>query len=124
MEFHASSSYPNECCGVIVGKEDEAMDIWGFNNDSDGPKEKRYLIGPEQILEAERRSSERGLLILGIYHSHPDVPAEPSKFDLDHAWPWYRYVILSVKNRKIDQIRAWILDENRSSFNSEEIKTA
>ena len=79
----------------------------------------RYLIPPEEILQGELEAEERGLDVIGYFHSHPDHPARPSEFDRDHAWPWYSYLIISVIDGKAGDSRAWQLREDRSGFAEE-----
>jgi proteasome lid subunit RPN8/RPN11 len=61
------------------------------------------------------------LEIIGVYHSHPDHPAQPSPYDLDHAWPFFSFVIVSVRNGTAEDLRSWELENDRSKFNSEQI---
>jgi proteasome lid subunit RPN8/RPN11 len=74
---------------------------------------------------AERRASELGAELLGFYHSHPDHPARPSQYDLDHAWPTFAYVIVAVAGDLSRQsaggavagdMTVWYLKEDRSRF--------
>ena len=60
-----------------------------------------------------------GLQLLGFYHSHPDHPAEPSQFDLDHAWPNLSYLIVSVRQGQPKEARSWRLKIDRSAFEEE-----
>ena len=83
----------------------------------------RYLIDPVfyRQVEAATNGSERS--ILGFFHSHPDVAARPSEYDRDHAWPWYSYVIVSVKDGSSDDFTSWRLEDDRSSFLQERIRS-
>jgi proteasome lid subunit RPN8/RPN11 len=67
------------------------------------------------------RAASRGLDIVGFYHSHPDHPAEPSRFDLDHAWPNVSYVIVSVRDRLPRELRSWRLRADRSGYHEESV---
>ena len=70
------------------------------------------------------RSSARRELggeLLGFYHSHPDHPARPSQFDLDHAWPTFAYVIVAVAAGRAGDMTVWFLKEDRSSFDEGEL---
>ena len=64
----------------------------------------------------KREARERELDIVGFYHSHPDHPARPSQFDLDHAWPNFAYVIVSVMAGVSKLMTVWYLQEDRSRF--------
>ena len=94
------AAYPAECCGVLAGRPDEALGkevarlVPAVNRRTDDPH--RYLIAPEDLRRVEADLRREGLEIVGYYHSHPDHPARPSQYDLDHAWPSFSYVILSV----------------------------
>jgi proteasome lid subunit RPN8/RPN11 len=72
-------------------------------------------------LQGERYAREKGLDVIGFYHSHPDSPAVPSQYDLDHAWPTYSYIIVSVKSNGAEDLRSWEMEADRSRFNTEEI---
>ena len=68
-----------------------------------------------ELFRADRATSQRGLTIAGIYHSHPDYPATLSKFDLEHSFQWYSYVVISVPNGRAGPTKLWIPDEDRTS---------
>ena len=82
----------------------------------------RFLIGPTDMLRGERHARSAGLDIVGIYHSHPDHPARPSQFDLDHAWPVFSYIIVSVTASGAGEMLSWELREDRSGFDAERIE--
>jgi proteasome lid subunit RPN8/RPN11 len=62
-----------------------------------------------------------GVEVVGLYHSHPDHPAQPSQFDLEHAMPWWSYVIVGVENGLPVAITSWLLREERLGFDEEPI---
>jgi proteasome lid subunit RPN8/RPN11 len=74
-------------------------------------------------LKVEKEARTRGLDVMGYYHSHPDHPAMPSNYDRDHAWPWYSYVIVSVQKGLAAEVNSWVLAEDRTRFEREEIET-
>lgn len=117
---HAEETYPHECCGFLFGSQDDGArmvtKIRQQANERTESRENRFLITPVQFREAERAARKAGLLMVGIYHSHPDSPARPSEYDRDHAWPWYSYLILSVGAGKAGDARAWLLKDDRSWF--------
>ena len=117
-------AYPNECCGVLVGSIQNGTkyvsEVIEAENQRSDSASNRYLIAPDFILELERRLRGTENEILGFFHSHPDVPARPSIYDRDHAWPWYCYVITSVRKGKAEEILAWQLKEDRSDFTPDE----
>ncbi|MDB9345838.1 M67 family metallopeptidase [Nodularia spumigena CS-586/05] len=134
---HAQSTYPEECCGIILGylgrEGKTVMEImptenaWNSQAD-DFPDEdtvqttrKRYAISPQVMLQAQKAAGDRGLNIIGIYHSHPDNSATPSECDRLYAWAEYSYIIVSVQNGKAATVKSWILDDHHQ-FQPESIE--
>ena len=60
--------------------------------------------------------------MVGTYHSHPDVPALPSAYDTEHAWPWCCYLITSVAGGEVEEERVWELRDDRSGFVERELE--
>jgi proteasome lid subunit RPN8/RPN11 len=122
---HAKESYPEECAGALVGMDTGEMkivvDVWRAQNTHDEDRGHRFLIEPLQIKRFEERTRELDMDLLGFYHSHPDHPAEPSEYDREHAWPYYSYVIASVGKDEVDDMRSWVLKEDRSGYDEEPI---
>jgi proteasome lid subunit RPN8/RPN11 len=79
------------------------------------------LIRPEELIQGERYAEKKGLEIVGFYHSHPDCPAVPSQYDLDHAWPMYSYIVISVDAGATKDLRSWEMEPDRSRFAEEEV---
>jgi cysteine synthase B len=122
IRAHGAETYPDECCGVLVGPvPGRVSDAWPLGNTAALDRARRFLIGPEDYRGAEARAASRGLDIVGFYHSHPDHPAEPSLFDLDHAWPNVSYVIVSVRDRLPRELRSWRLRADRSGYREESV---
>jgi proteasome lid subunit RPN8/RPN11 len=123
VHTHLCRAYPEEGCGVLLGRERdgtrEVEDIVELENERDESRHNRYVISPEQFLRAEKEARAAGLDVIGFYHSHPDHPARPSAFDLEHAWPWYSYVIVSVERGRVADVRSWRLREDRGAFDPE-----
>ena len=82
----------------------------------------RVLILPKDVLRAERYAREKQLDVVGYYHSHPESPAIPSQYDLDHALPVWSYVIASVIKGEVVDVRSWEMENDRSRFNEEQIE--
>ena len=126
IHLHLGRAYPDEGCGVLIGRQRgdvrEIESVIGFENAHGGPRRKRYLIAPEEFLDADRRAREQGLELLGFFHSHPDTPAEPSSFDLEHAWGYYSYLIVSISNGAVAGERSWRLRADRSGFDPEPLE--
>jgi proteasome lid subunit RPN8/RPN11 len=89
------------------------------NRRTDDPH--RYLISPDDLRRAETELRPFGLEVLGCYHSHPDHPAEPSRFDIQQAWPWYSYIIVRVDGGHAVKLASWVLDDDRSAMHPESI---
>jgi proteasome lid subunit RPN8/RPN11 len=119
---HLEAGYPNEACGVMLGKAGHVSEVVGAGNERTDSARNRYLIDPLAYMKIERDADKRGLQVLGIYHSHPDVAARPSQFDLDHAWPNLSYLIVSVCKGKAVETNSWLLREDRSQFDQEPVE--
>jgi proteasome lid subunit RPN8/RPN11 len=124
IKAHAVDAYPNECSGLIVGLYDKqvAKKIYPMKNVHADGTHNRYRIEPKEYLLVEKQARAAGLDVIGIYHSHPDVPAKPSRYDTEHAWPAYAYVIVSVAKSKVDHLLAWRLRDDRSGFDQVELR--
>jgi proteasome lid subunit RPN8/RPN11 len=134
---HAETTYPEECCGLILGHLTDAgktvieviptENAW--NNQADNfpgankinNTRRRYAIAPEIMLQVQKQARDRSLNIIGIYHSHPDNSATPSECDRLYAWPEYSYIIVSVQNGKAGQLQSWSLDDSHH-FQAESIE--
>ena len=136
IRAHAESTYPEECCGIMLGQlSDEGkilvevlatQNVWSAETTESFPDElgknkmNRYTIAPAFLLQTQREARDRHLNIIGIYHSHTDTSAIPSEFDRVCAWHQYSYIIVSVQNGKACDLLCWSLDdENR--FQPEEM---
>jgi len=113
---HGEETYPHECCGALVGRGDAVTDIVALPNTTEEGPRRRFLVRPSDYRLAEQRATELGGELLGFYHSHPDHPARPSQYDLDHAWPTFAYVIVSVASGKSELMTVWFLKDDRSIF--------
>ncbi|MFQ5675924.1 MAG: Mov34/MPN/PAD-1 family protein [bacterium] len=125
IKRHGEQAYPDECCGFLLGRLDSdkqvLMTLNAANAREEQEKYHRFLITPENYLRCEKLARAENLDILGFYHSHPDAEARPSSYDLEHAWPWYSYLIVSVHDGKIKEVTSWVLEDNRTQFNFENI---
>ena len=125
---HGERDYPSECCGLLLGRfgtnAKTVVETYEISNArEEAAKRNRFLIQPEELMRGERYASARGLDVIGFYHSHPDHPAVPSQYDLEHAWPLYSYIIVSVRNGESGDMRSWEMQSDRSRFNEEEIES-
>ena len=121
---HAEAGYPEEVCGGLLGSvagngSIEIVEASPIDNTREDERGRRYLIGPDDVLQLERRAEAAGSQVIGYYHSHPDAPAVPSEFDREHAWPWYTYLIVSVVDGEARDARSWRLADDRQRFNEQ-----
>jgi proteasome lid subunit RPN8/RPN11 len=93
---HARDSAPNECCGLLLGRADEVIEAMRARNVADDPAT-RFLVDPKDHFDGRRAARERGLEVVGFYHSHPRSSAQPSERDLaEFGYPGHLYVIASL----------------------------
>ena len=124
---HGQQDYPFECCGLLIGSFEQdgrkiVQETYPISNArEEEAKRNRFLIQPEELLRGEQYAVKKKLDVIGFYHSHPDSPAVPSQYDLEHAWPTYSYIIISVKNELAGDLLSWEMEADRSRFNTEEI---
>ncbi len=118
---HGEETYPNECCGALVGRGGTVQAVVALPNTTEEGPRRRFLVRPSDYRAAERQASELGGELLGFYHSHPDHPARPSQYDLDHAWPTFAYVIVSVASGRAGDITLWWLTDDRTTFEEGEL---
>ena len=124
IRAHGVETYPNECCGALLGQDGVVTDVYALPNTTDEGPRRRFLVRPDDYRQAEKQASAAGVELLGFYHSHPDHPARPSQYDLDHAWPFFSYIIVSVKAGVPEDMTSWRLRDDRSAFDPEELRTA
>jgi proteasome lid subunit RPN8/RPN11 len=126
MKVHAMQTYPEECCGLLLGRIEgttkKVFDLIEISNARQAQRTRRFLIAPEDYARAEQLAKEKAVELVGWYHSHPDHPAKPSMFDLEHALPIWSSVIVSVEQGQPANVTAWLLKDNRSEFEEEEIQ--
>jgi len=120
------ASYPNEAGGFLLGQaRDGAATIQRImqveNTFAAEEQYHRYAMTPQDWIRLEDEADERGLSLVGYYHSHPDSPAIPSEYDREHALPNFVYVITSVMMAKATDMRVWRLRADRSAFDGGEL---
>ncbi len=140
IQTHAESTYPEECCGILLGQlrgevktlidilptennwDDEAANSFQIIESSvmgKPSKRNRFSIAPKVMFEVQKEARDRHLDIIGIFHSHPDGSAVPSEFDRAIAWQQYSYIIVAVRQGKACDLKSWSLDDNHQ-FQPEE----
>jgi proteasome lid subunit RPN8/RPN11 len=122
LERWALADHPHETCGVLVGlRDDTATHVEhavAVHNRASEPTE-RYDLDPGEFVAADAAARARGLDLVGIWHSHPDRPAEPSALDRAAAWSGWSYLIVALSARGIGDVRSWRLIAGR--FDEEQI---
>jgi proteasome lid subunit RPN8/RPN11 len=127
LTAHAEQGYPNEICGILLGKEVNGRRVMSGtmpieNAFAEEEQYHRFLITPEDMMRAERLARQERLSVLGVYHSHPDEEARPSGYDREHAaWTSWSYIILSVRAGSAVALRAWNLRPERDAFDEDTI---
>jgi len=122
---HARSTYPEECCGFLLGTDSNSRIIGralSAQNTNQGSRKNRFNIDPMELVRADEEARRANIDLIGIYHSHPDAPPQPSQVDLENAWPWYTYLVVSVQNGEPKGVAAWTLSGDRSTFHLEDMR--
>lgn len=125
IELHGIEQYPHECCGFLLGTVVNGVHgirkiVRAANTRLDRP-ENRFEIDPGELMRTDRSARSEGMSVTGFYHSHPDAPARPSKFDREHAWPGYCYVIVSIEQSLPTSMQNWVLREDRTGYEEDPI---
>jgi proteasome lid subunit RPN8/RPN11 len=123
IESEGVAAYPNECCGILIGKEKDGRRVVErlapMKNVFDaGEQYHRFSIDPLAQIEAEKSADDNGHVVLGYYHSHPDHPARPSEYDRTHVPPWsfYGHIIVAIEKGRPVAMTAWYMDEKTEQF--------
>jgi proteasome lid subunit RPN8/RPN11 len=124
----ARSAYPDECCGALIGEEAgdgraRIVEALTLPNTTEEGARRRFLVRPSDYRAAEAHARAARANLVGFYHSHPDHPARPSQYDLDHAWPNLSYLIVAVSGGQPGEVRSWRLRDDRTGFLEETIRT-
>jgi proteasome lid subunit RPN8/RPN11 len=125
MVAHARRTYPDECCGAMLGSiEDSEKTVRSalpLENAFEGAHAARYELRPEDLMAADKAARERGMDLIGIYHSHPDCDAYFSKTDLQNSCPWYSFVVLSIQKGEFDHANSWLPNFEQTNAEKEEL---
>ncbi len=121
IRAHGVETFPDECCGALIEVGGVIVDAFRLPNTTSSGAARRFRIGPGDYRASEARASELKGTLAGFYHSHPNHPARPSEYDLEHAWPNFCYVIISVNAAVPGDITSWYLKDDRSAFEQGEL---
>jgi proteasome lid subunit RPN8/RPN11 len=119
----ASSAYPFEGCGALLGESGHARVMLPLPNTEPDRPRVRFEVSPKDYLRVEREAEARGLRLLGFWHSHPDHPARPSATDQEYAWQGLLTVIVSVQKGRPRDIGAWEVRGPELPFEPVEIES-
>lgn len=110
MVEHARQDLPNECCGMVGGRDGAATTVYSVENAEASPF--RYSISPQDLFQTIRKIEEAGEELVAIYHSHTKSEAYPSQTDVNLAgWPDAIYLIVSLRDPESPELRGfWIRD--------------
>lgn len=126
MVSHARKTYPNECCGAMLGSVDGEEKLVKvavpLDNAFAGEQGERYEIRPQDLVAAEAAARLQNMDLVGIFHSHPDCDAYFSKTDLENSCPWYSFVVLSIKNGEFDHANSFLPDADQTRADKEELQ--
>jgi len=130
LRTHGEETYPHECCGVLLGRsqdgENAVEDAVRAGNTRTDTAHNRYHIAPQELIRIQRQGRERGLDIVGFYHSHPDHPAQWSQTDFAEAhWLGCSYVITAVAKGTAQQTNSFLLtgtNEEDKAFQDQPIQ--
>lgn len=129
MLAHARQTYPNECCGAMLGTtlgtaggDQKTVSVaLPLRNAFEGAQAARYELRPEDLLAADKAARERHMDLIGIYHSHPDCDAYFSKTDLQNSCPWYSFVVLSIQKGEFHHANSWLPNVDQTEAAKEEL---
>ncbi len=124
---HSKDSYPEECCGILVGSDRDGDRIitesHRAKNVAEERRHERYLIDERKLIDVMKTVRGSGVDVIGFYHSHPDYPSRPSGFDTETAaWPGYSYLIASVEKDGVASARSWVMPDDEGEFVEEPMK--
>jgi proteasome lid subunit RPN8/RPN11 len=131
IRAHLEAGYPDEACGMLVGEIDGEVrrvasvvtvkNAWAETHGGASERD-RFLIAPDDFVRADREAAKLGHEIIGYFHSHPDSPSRPSETDREWAWPYVSFMIASVTDGKVTSLQSYILRDDRTAFDEEEIQ--
>lgn len=123
----AMESYPEECCGILVGRDEGGDHIitesHRAKNVAEERRHERYLVDEKKLINVMKAVRGTDVDVVGFYHSHPDYPSRPSGFDTETAaWPGYSYLIASVEKDGVTSAQSWVMPDGAKEFVEEKMK--
>ena len=125
IEAHGAEGYPDEICGVMLGTLADRVvtEVRRARNIIVERSRDRYEIDPRDHIRIQREADATGLDIVGYYHSHPDHPAQASRFDTERAWAGYVYVIVAIHGGKPVDANAFVAEQDGGPFHPEPLES-
>lgn len=121
LEAFIAVGYPHETCGLLMGTvRDGRREVLRVAQSANLDTERsadRYRLDPGDFLREDQAARDAGHEILGVWHSHPDHPALPSRTDLDAAWEGWSYLIARVTRDGVTEMTSWRLAEDAAEKN-------
>ena len=126
IRAHGAEGYPHEICGIMVGPRGAGLvtEARRARNIVVDRARDRYEIDPHDHMRIQREADAAGLDIVGYYHSHPDHPAQASRFDTERAWAGYVYLIVAIHDGKPVDANAFVAEKDGGPFRSEPLEIA
>ena len=126
MVAHARGAYPRECCGAMLGVEDDGNRTVKvarpMRNAFEGAQEDTYQLDPAEQMAVEKEARAQGLSVVGIFHSHPDCDAYFSKRDLQNSCPWYSFVVLSIQKGEFHHANSFLPNFDQTAAEKEQLE--
>ncbi|TAN34345.1 M67 family peptidase [bacterium] len=124
IQAHGAEGYPHEICGIMVGPRGEGVvsEVKRARNIIVERARDRYEIDPRDHIRIQKEADAAGLDIVGYYHSHPDHPAQASRFDTERAWAGYVYLIVSVEKGKPVDANGFVAADDGGPFRPEPLE--
>ena len=126
IDAHGTEGYPDEICGIMLGAQADHVvtEVRRARNIIVERSQDRYEIDPRDHIRIQREADATGLDIVGYYHSHPDHPAQASRFDTERAWSGYVYVIVSIQGGKPVDANAFVAEQDGGPFRPEPLEVS
>ena len=126
IQNNGEKTYPEEGAGFLLGVDGEIRRVLSLlplpNARESKARHNRYILTPQDYLAGEEEADRLKLLLLGVFHSHPDHPNQPSEYDREWAQPFFSYIITTIQVGRAVSSRSWRLLEDRSDFVEEPVR--
>lgn len=125
MVAHARAAFPKECCGVMIGREDDNGRLVTIalpcRNAYEGDQKDRFALDPRDLIAAERKAREAKQDVLGFFHSHPNEASYFSQTDLKNSAPGYSNIVISIRDGEFNEAKSFIADLEQTQATQEEL---